>query len=92
MPIKKTNRSDFSFFFYLDIFVCVFLERLSLGLEDSDVGLEEVASLHALLSGHGAHHNGVVDASESDTVVCRDESVLQERIRTVLQFHDKALQ
>jgi hypothetical protein len=49
---------------HLDVLVGVVVEGLALHLEDAAVGLEQVLPLHALLPGHGADEDGVVDVGE----------------------------
>ena len=70
----------------------VLVEGLALGLEDLDVGGEQVLALHALLAGHGADEEGGVDVLEGDGGVVGGDDAADERHGAVVQLHDDAVE
>ena len=67
-------------------------ERLALGLEDAAVRAQQVGALHALLAGHGADEQGVVDVAEGGVGVVGLHHAVQQREGAVLELHGHALE
>lgn len=76
----------------LDVGVSEFVEDATLGHKDRGVLLQQVLSLHALLSGESTHEHGHVDALEGDAGIGGGDDTLEKREGTVLQLHHHSLQ
>ena len=67
------------------------VDRLSLGLEDAAVRLQQVGALHALGAGPGSHQQGDVAAVESISGVIVDIEPGEQREGAILELHRCAL-
>ena len=68
------------------------MDRLSLAGENFPIDAQQVLAFHARLARHAAHQNRPIDVLEPSLQIIRRHHALEQRERTVVQFHDHPAQ